>query len=126
MIDMGNARHRIVLALIALANAACANATSQSPASVTADETGNPALGLRYAEQNCASCHAIAAGQTVSPDYAAPAFDVIANTPGMTRTALNAWLHSPHQSMPSLIVDPNRIDDLAAYLATLKRSDGSE
>jgi mono/diheme cytochrome c family protein len=82
---------------------------------------GNAALGLRYAEQTCSECHAVARGQTLSPAPEAPTFDVVANTPGMTRFALNAWLHTPHPSMPNLIIAPERIDDLAAYLATLKR-----
>lgn len=108
--------------VIMLAAAACAAPQPAGPTASTA-EMGSPALGLRYAAQSCASCHAVAAGQTVSPNPNAPAFDTIANTPGLTRTALDAWLHTPHPSMPNLIVDPARIDDLSAYLATLKRSD---
>jgi mono/diheme cytochrome c family protein len=78
--------------------------------------------GLAYAQQACASCHAVQAGQDVSPNSGAPAFTVIANTPGMTPTALNAWLHSAHASMPNLIVEPNDRADVAAYLETLRRS----
>jgi mono/diheme cytochrome c family protein len=111
------------LMLIVLAAAACVAQPAEAPvSSVGAAETGDPTPGLRYAEQSCASCHAVAAGQSLSPNPSAPAFDAVANTPGMTGIALNAWLHTPHPSMPNLIVDPDRIDDLSAYLATLKRS----
>lgn len=109
--------------LIALGSGACVAPLPAAPTNVSAVEIGNPTLGLSYAQQNCASCHAVAAGQTLSPNPSAPAFDAIANTPGMTRIALNAWLHSPHPSMPHLIVDPDHIDDLSAYLTTLKRTD---
>ena len=100
------------------------NACAPIPAPRATEQTlapGNAALGLRYAEQTCAACHAVARGETSSPVPEAPAFDAIANTPGMTRVALNAWLHTPHPSMPNLIVAPERVDDLAAYLVTLKR-----
>jgi len=111
--------------LAALAIAACVAPPPEAPAAagVDAAELGDPGLGLRYAQQSCASCHAVAAGQISSPDPAAPAFETIANTPGMTGIALNVWLHTPHPSMPNLIVDPDQVDDLSAYLATQKRSD---
>jgi len=94
-------------------------ATSSYPDA--ASVPGNPALGRLYAEQSCAECHAITPGAAASPLPEAPTFSQVANTPGMTRIALNAWLHSPHPSMPQLIVPPERIDDLSAYLATLKQ-----
>lgn len=99
---------------------ACAPLPAARPAEQSL-ASGNAALGLRYAEQTCSSCHAVLRGETSSPVPEAPTFDAIANTPGMTPVALNAWLHTPHPSMPNLIVAPERIDDLAAYLATLKR-----
>lgn len=79
----------------------------------------NPAAdGLAYAREACASCHGVEAGQR-SPKAAAPSFDALANRPGMNRAALSALLRSPHRNMPNLIVEPDRVDDLAAYLATL-------
>jgi mono/diheme cytochrome c family protein len=77
--------------------------------------------GLVYAEQACAECHAVEAGRTQSPDPKAPTFETIANTPGVTRMGLSALLHTSHRTMPNLIVDPNRIDDLSAYLDTLRK-----
>jgi hypothetical protein len=58
-------------------------------------------------------------GQSESPNPLAPTFEEVARTPGMTRIALTVWLQTPHPSMPNLVVDPNRIDDLSAYLAAL-------
>jgi len=115
----------IALAAIALGVAACAPAPVATPLQrgAGADEVGDPARGMLYAQQNCASCHAVSAGEAQSPNPEAQAFYIVANTPGMTRIALTVWLHTPHPTMPNLIIDPERIDDLSAYLATLKRSE---
>lgn len=80
--------------------------------------------GLAYARESCASCHAVEPGQCRSPNPSAPAFESVANTPGMTRIGLNAWLHTVHPSMPNFIIDKSRIGDLGAYILTLK-SDAS-
>jgi mono/diheme cytochrome c family protein len=77
--------------------------------------------GFAYAQQVCSGCHAIEAGDMISPNPSARSFDAIANTPGMTSIALNAWLRTPHPSMPNFIIEQDRIDDLAAYIETLKR-----
>lgn len=83
-------------------------------------EVQSPSAGLTYARQACAGCHAVADGQDVSPDPGAPTFAAIADTPGMNRLALAALLRTSHQSMPNLIVDSARIDDLSDYIATLQ------
>lgn len=100
--------------------AACAGGQPAQPPSSVRSDAGNAAEGLAYAEQVCARCHAVAPGATASPVAEAPAFQTVANTPGMTGVALNVWLHTPHRNMPDIIVDPQRVDDLAAYLASLR------
>jgi mono/diheme cytochrome c family protein len=103
--------------------AACApdlGGRSDDAPAIQRTETESAARGLAYAKEACVSCHAVTAGEGHSPELGAPTFEAIANTPGMTGIALNAWLHSSHPTMPNLIVDPDRIDDLAAYLRTLK------
>jgi mono/diheme cytochrome c family protein len=77
--------------------------------------------GRIYADVACASCHAVAAGEPRSPNAKAPTFEAIANAPGMTLMALNVALHTSHKTMPNLIVDPARIEDLSAYLQTLQK-----
>jgi len=94
--------------------------TTSDPGNVPSAAVARPA-GLVYAERACADCHAVAAGQTQSPHPDAPTFETIANTPGVTRIGLSALLHTSHRTMPNLVVDPYRIDDLSAYLDTLKK-----
>lgn len=113
-------RH-LTLAVLLVTITACA--TPQQPNSVQNTiraDAGNAAAGLAYAQQACAQCHAVGAGRTWSPNNQAPAFQALANTPGMTGAALSAWLHTPHQNMPDFVVPPDRVDDLAAYLASLR------
>lgn len=109
----------IVLAAAALALSAC-TVSQRQPARLPVD-AGNPVQGFAFAQHTCAACHAIRAGDLISPNPQARSFDAIANTPGMTRTALNAWLHSAHTNMPDFIVDSESSDDLHAYLMTLRR-----
>ncbi|MDX2275056.1 MAG: cytochrome c [Hyphomonadaceae bacterium] len=110
--------------IVALALAACTSAPPAPRARQSATtEVGNPALGLSYAQANCAVCHAVIAGLSESPNPMAPTFEEIARTPGMTRIALTVWLQTPHPNMPNLIVDPNHVDDLSAYLTGLDSDD---
>lgn len=77
--------------------------------------------GQFYADRACGDCHAVAAGQKQSPNPAAPTFESVANTPGMTPMALNVWLHTSHPTMPNLIIAPDHIADLAEYIGSLKK-----
>ena len=108
---------KLLLVCLAGALAACAAMPAPAPEPVA----GNAAEGRAFAQTACSSCHAVEQGQTVSPLPAAPTFVSVANMRGMNRRGLNAWLHSPHPSMPNLVIYDNRIDDLAAYLATLRQ-----
>lgn len=108
-----------VVVLMALSAYGCSSVV-RTPGLPAVDD-GNAVLGRAYAERTCAACHAVDLGGMRSPDPRARPFDAIANTPGMTRTALNAWLNSSHTNMPDLIVEPENVDNLYAYLFTLKR-----
>lgn len=76
--------------------------------------------GYLYAKAHCAACHAIRPGERLSPDPDATPFALLAETPGMTGYALAAWLRSDHPSMPNLIVEDARIDEVWDYMQTLK------
>ena len=122
---MANIVRRLRWAPVFLTLSLSACVTAVAPTTDQASQAPSPTRGLSYAQAVCATCHAVAAGQDVSPNRSAPTFMVIANTPGMTSTALNAWLHSAHASMPNLIVEASDRADIAAYLATLRRRGAS-
>jgi len=90
------------------------------PAGASAQETGDAKEGLTMARQVCSSCHGVERGDAFSPNVLAPTFDRIAGTPGMTETALSVALQTSHKSMPNLILKPDEIDDISAYILSLQ------
>jgi mono/diheme cytochrome c family protein len=90
-------------------------------ASVYAAEVGNPQRGLAYAQKNCAKCHAVEAGDMFSPTMIAPTFSTIAETPGINERALIVWFQSSdHATMPNLILAQEDLDDVVAYILSLR------
>ena len=91
----------VVLTGILAASAYAANAQEAS---------GNSETGRVYAREVCSPCHAVTADQASQRIVAvAPDFQTIANTPGMTATALRAFLQTPHPKMPNLMLAPEQI-----------------
>ena len=82
-------------------------------------QEGDARAGLTIAQDTCAACHAIRKGQQ-STNAKAPAFDKIANVPGMTVIALQASLQTSHRSMPNLILSTDDRRNVAAYIYSLK------
>ena len=109
---------RFAATLSVLVATACA---SPRPQGAFADEYGDPARGVAYARDHCASCHALGASPAEqSPSLDAPTFREVANTSGFTRMAFGAWLRSTHRQMPDFIVETDHIDDIYVYLETLR------
>jgi len=85
------------------------------------DTPGNSEAGRVYVSQVCSPCHAVTAEQTAQRRIViAPDFQAIANTPGITATALRAFLQTPHPKMPNLILTPEQSDDVIAFLLSLR------
>ena len=102
----------IVLGLATLAQA-------QDVGDVPMGEIGDPQAGFEYAHAVCAGCHAIS--EEKSPDPKAPRFKDVANTPGMTPTALMVWLQSAnHPTMPNIMIRGQELRNVAAYILSLK------
>ena len=94
-------------------------APSVSPAAQAEDR--GPARGLAFAQAHCASCHAVARLK-ISPHPEAPTFEEVVNTPGLSSETLNSWLRNSH-NFPEIMgfeIEPDQIDDLAAYMLTLQ------
>jgi mono/diheme cytochrome c family protein len=85
-----------------------------------AQERGDAARGLAYAKAVCAECHETSAGHFDSPTPEALPFQDIANAEGMTEIALFAFFRTSHASMPNLVIPPEHIADLTAYLLSIR------
>ena len=82
---------------------------------------GNPEVGRVYAREVCSLCHAVTAEQRSQRTIAiAPDFQTIANTSGMTATALRAFLQTPHPKMPNLILSPEQSADVISFVLSLR------
>ena len=91
--------------------------------SVAADsaELGDAKRGGEYAKKVCSECHGVSASDEQSPDFMAPTFREVANTKGITERALYVWLQSGnHESMPNFIIDPRDLDDVIAYIMSMR------
>ena len=111
-------RLRLVLSL-AMVLSAIAVAEAQDVGDVPMGEIGDPQVGFDYAHATCAACHAIS--EEKSPVATAPRFKDVANTPGMTPTALMVWLqNAQHPTIPNLMIKGQELRNVAAYILSLK------
>jgi cytochrome c2 len=91
-----------------------------TPGFAIAQEVGDARKGLTFAKKYCTECHAVLRGQSTSPAPKAATFETIAQTPGMTGTALAVWFRTPHPTMPNFIFAPADRDNLIAYILSLR------
>lgn len=77
--------------------------------------------GERLAREVCAECHAVELGSFWSPNPDAPAFQELADTPGINPMTIRVWLQSPHRTMPLLVLDEAEIDDISTYILSLEQ-----
>lgn len=75
-------------------------------------------VGKAIAQRWCASCHLISGSRARDT---APPFAAIANSPDITSDRLAAFLTRPHGGMPDLALTEREIDDLDAYIRTLRQ-----
>jgi mono/diheme cytochrome c family protein len=85
-------------------------------------EPGDSARGLSYAKKFCAGCHGVEAKDQSSPNSEAPTFKSVANSTGMSSTALALWMQKPHlhHSMPEVVVPIEDRENVIAYILSLK------
>ena len=90
-------------------------------AAVARAEDGDAAAGHAFARNACQPCHAVEAEQR-KPRMVVigPAFRDVANTSGMTATAIRVFLRTSHPKMPNLILTPEEADDVIAYILSLR------
>lgn len=80
---------------------------------------GDAGAGRVLARAWCAQCHVVEADQAEASDVAPP-FAQVANDPAKSKLGIAAWLAAPHPPMPNLNLSQVQIDDLVAYIETLK------
>jgi mono/diheme cytochrome c family protein len=77
--------------------------------------------GYAVASESCALCHAISPeDSSVWPVPDAPSFQEVADTPGMTAMALFAWMTTSHPTMPDIILPPEELRNVVAYILSLQ------
>jgi mono/diheme cytochrome c family protein len=79
---------------------------------------GDPMAGADIAKRWCAECHATGTGREATD--AGPSFAAIANDPMRTEKRLRTWLSDPHPPMPNPGLSRVEIEDVIAYLASLR------
>ncbi len=78
--------------------------------------------GGSIAAQLCSECHMV--GLTAQPGvFAGPAFLRIADAPSTTGPALNVFLQSHHERMPSLRLDRDEMDAVIDYILGLRTTE---
>jgi len=83
---------------------------------------GDVRAGRELAITTCSECHRVVPQRwTPRPVGGPPDFADIAATPGMTRAALFVFLHTPHPTMPNLVLSDRNSNDVIAYILSLKR-----
>ena len=97
-------------------------AVALSSGAALAAETADPTRGLNYAKQHCAKCHGVEENDHSSPNSEAPTFKAVANSTGMSSTALTLWMQKPglHHSMPEVIMPTDEQENVIAYILSLK------
>lgn len=112
----------VVLLAVLTFTAACSTTAERPPQPDTAHRSDAPpsARGLAFAQAHCSTCHAVETGSSPRPE--APTFAAIINTPELTADTLRPWLGNSHNfpEMMNFAIAPEQIDDLAAYMLTLK------
>jgi mono/diheme cytochrome c family protein len=77
------------------------------------------AAGARLAQQWCVNCHVVnGAGPTASVPQGPPSFHTIAGH--LNPDELRAFLTHPHGAMPDLALTRAEIEDLIAYIESLR------
>jgi len=82
---------------------------------------GDAVQGGELARHVCSPCHEVgpgAPGPRMLP--IGPDFQAVADTPGMTQAALNAFMLTSHPKMPNFILQADQRADVIAYILSLR------
>lgn len=83
------------------------------------DLPGDPVHGFQISSTWCGDCHVVEPG-IEDMLLGIPSFQIIADEPSMTETALRAFLRTPHAQMPDVMPTRRETDDIIAYILSLR------
>lgn len=86
---------------------------------------GDASAGKAVALNLCAECHVVTKGQKPPELFKVPTFFEVAADPAITALSLRVFLQSSHTRMPNVILPPEKMGDVIAYILSL-RGAGSE
>jgi mono/diheme cytochrome c family protein len=91
------------------------------PAFPAVAEAGDPKAGHALARKWCDNCHIVESTQRQGTSTGAPTFTAIANMKTTTEMGLHVFLQTPHNRMPDLHLTRDEIDNVTAYILSLKQ-----
>ena len=94
-----------------------------SAAAEPARAAGDALEGKRVAERWCSGCHVVS--KSGRGGGAAPAFVALANNPAKSERYLKTWITNPHPPMPNFNLSRRTVDDLVAYILSLRQKSRS-
>ena len=77
---------------------------------------GDATRGKEIVEKWCVTCHSVGA----PTDDRVPALSALAANPSKTDGVIRAFLMQPHRPMPPLELSTQQIEDIVAYLASIR------
>jgi mono/diheme cytochrome c family protein len=92
-----------------------------SSLTAAAQPEGDIGSGHRIAETWCSTCHVIGPEQQHGTSTGAPTFTEIAQMKSTTKLGLQVFLQTPHDRMPDLHLSRAEMNDLIAYIVSLRR-----
>ena len=90
------------------------------PGYALAQTFGNPDDGRRLSAVWCSECHQTSADAQTLANDAVPSFWAIAAMPSTTSMSIRAFLSTSHKVMPDFKLTDGEIDDLGAYILSLR------
>jgi mono/diheme cytochrome c family protein len=84
----------------------------------TVATAGDVAAGAALARQWCSGCHVVDEARRGTDS--APPLTTIAKRHAADESWLRGWLAQPHPPMPNFNLDRREIDDIIAYLGSLR------
>jgi len=86
----------------------------------TDQSAGSVASGHAMAQRVCSECHLVPGAPPPTARRGGPPFREIANLPTTTEPGLRSLLRAPHAGMPMFRLTDREMDDLVAYILSLR------